>query len=109
MQQDIRHLESEVQRLWSAYYLARAATQIADAEDALRVNDLDEVENVLMTVGVSLDFAYERTGEQHKGPISEFRMQVGKMHEDVYIRPENMDVRLRRLRQSMLSLVDETQ
>jgi hypothetical protein len=100
-------LRAELRRLWSAYYLARAAIQLADAEDSLRVNDLEETERVLVTAGISLDLAYQQSSEQDKGPISEFRMQVGTMREDLYIRPEDMDDRFRRLRQSMLSLVDE--
>ncbi|NJN65967.1 MAG: hypothetical protein HC884_04255 [Chloroflexaceae bacterium] len=100
-------LRAELRRLWSAYYLVRAALQLADAEASLRVNDLEETERVLVTVGISLDLAYEQSSEQDKGPISEFRMQVGNLREDLYIRPEDMDYRLRRLRQSMLSLVDE--
>jgi hypothetical protein len=104
---DVEQLQTELRSLWSAYYLARAANQIADAEAALRGNDLDEVEQVLVTVGLSLDLAYEQSDEQDKGPISEFRMQVGAIREDVYVRPEDMDLRLRRLRQSMLGLVDE--
>lgn len=107
LREDVALLQTELRSLWSAYYLARAANQIADAEAALRVNDLDEVEQVLATVGLSLDLAYEQSDEQDKGPISDFRMQVGAIREDVYIRPEDMDLRLRRLRQSMLSLVDE--
>lgn len=100
-------LRAELRRLWSAYYLARAAIQLADAEASLRVNDLEETERVLVTAGISLDLAYQQSSEQDKGPISEFRMQVGTMREDLYIRPEDMDDRFRRLRQSMLSLVDE--
>lgn len=105
--EEIQHVQHELQNLWAAYYLARASSQLADAETALRINDVQEVEQVLVTVGRSLDFAYEQSTEQHKGPISEFRMQVGTMREELYIRPDNMDLRLRRLRQSMLSLVDQ--
>jgi hypothetical protein len=105
--QEIVELRREISNLWSAYYLARAASQLADAEAALRVNDLSEVEQVLITVDASLDRAYERSAEQDKGPINEFRLQVGRMHENLRVRPERMDQKLRRLRQSMLSLVDE--
>ncbi len=105
--EEIQQVQYELQNLWAAYYLARASSQLADAETALRINDLQEVEQVLVTVGRSLDFAYEQSTEQHKGPISEFRMQVGTMREKLYVRPDNMDLRLRRLRQSMLSLVDQ--
>jgi hypothetical protein len=103
----IDDLQQEVSRLWSAYYLARAASQLADAEAALRVNELAKVEQVLTTVGASLDRAYDRSPEQEKGPISEFRAQVGRMHADLHVRPDGMDLELQRLRQSMLSLVDE--
>ncbi|NJO06883.1 MAG: hypothetical protein HC876_15925 [Chloroflexaceae bacterium] len=102
-------MRSELDRLWSAYYLARSATQVADAEDALRVNDLDEVERVLVTVGASLNLAYDHSAEQDKGPISEFRVQISNIREELRIRPEGMDDRLRRLRQSMLNLVDENE
>lgn len=104
---ELTRQRAEISRLWSAYYLARAANQLADAEAALRINDLSEVEQVLTTVDASLDRAYERSAEQEKGPINEFRTQVSRIHEDLRIRPEGMDQRLRRLRQSMLSLVDE--
>lgn len=104
---DLASLQREVNRLWSAYYLARAANQVADAEAALRVNDLHEVEQMLITVDASLARAYERSAEQEKGPINEFRIQVGQIHENLRVRPEGMDQQLRRLRQSMLSLVDE--
>jgi hypothetical protein len=105
--QQLTLLQHEISNLWSAYYLARAASQLADAEAALRINDLNEVEQVLITVDASLDRAYDRSTEQHKGPINEFRMQIGRMYENLRIRPEGMDQQLRRLRQSMLSLVDE--
>ncbi len=97
----------EIRNLWSAYYLARAASQLADAEAAMRSNDLEEVRQVLVTVRVSLDSAYEQGTEQHKGPIQEFRLQISAIYEELYNRPEHMDQRMRRLRQSMLSLVDE--
>lgn len=100
-------LRADVSRLWSAYHLARASSQLADAEAALRINDLNEVERVLVTVGISLDQAYERSLEQDKGPISAFRAEVGQMHEELRRRPDNIDLQLRRLRQSMLNLVDE--
>jgi hypothetical protein len=106
--QQIALLQHEISDLWSAYYLARAANQIADAETALRSNDVDEVEQVLITVDASLDRAYAHSAEQDKGPINEFRMQIGRIYEDVRVRPEGIDQHLRRLRQSMLSLVDKS-
>lgn len=107
MIRELRSLRAELRDLWSAYYLARAAIQLADAEVALRINNLDEIERLLATAAVSLDLAYEHSSEQDKGPIREFRVQVGAMHEDLAIRPENLDLRMRRLRQSMLSLANQ--
>jgi hypothetical protein len=107
MNRELQDLRAELRELWSAYYLARAAIQLADAEVALRVNDRAEVERLLVTAAVSLDLAYEHSSEQNKGPIREFRARVGAMHEDLAIRPENMDLRMRRLRQSMLSLANQ--
>jgi hypothetical protein len=104
--QQLAELRRDMNRLWSAYYLSRAASQIADAEAALRINNLSEAEQVLVTVGISLDQAYDWSAEQEKGPISEFRMQIGRMHAHLYTRPEGMDQRLRLLRQGMLSLVN---
>jgi hypothetical protein len=106
--EEVAELRREVNRLWSALYLARAANQLADAEAALRINNLSEVEQVLATVSASLEQAYERSAEQEKGPISEFRVQVSRMYSDLRVRPEGMDQRLRRLRQSMLTLMDES-
>lgn len=103
---EIGKLQAEQRRLWSAYYLVRAASQLADAEAALHSNDVTEVEQVLVMVGISLDRAYGQSAEQNKGPISEFRMLVGELHEDLRIRPEGMDQRLHWMRQSVLSLVD---
>jgi hypothetical protein len=103
----IGKLQAEQRRLWSAYYLVRAASQLADAEAALHSNDVTEVEQVLVMVGISLDRAYGQSAEQNKGPISEFRMLVGELHEDLRIRPEGMDQRLHWMRQSVLSLVDD--
>ncbi len=105
--QEILDLRAELRRVWSAYYLMRAAAQLSDAETVLRVNELDEVERALVTVRVSLDHAYDFSAEQNKGPIGEFRLRVSDMHEDLRVRPEGMDQRLRRLRQAMLSLVEE--
>lgn len=106
--QQIAVLQHELNRLWSAFYLSRAANQIADAEAALRINDLTEVEQTLATIDTSLDRAYDRSPEQEKGPISEFQMEIGRIHADLRVRPEGVDQQLQRLRRSMLSLIDET-
>ncbi len=107
LSQEVLDLQVDVNRIWSAYYLMRAANQLADAEDALQMNDLDEVESLLVTVNASLNQAYDLSTEQDKAPIGEFRMRVGAVHENLRVRPEGSDQQLRRLRQDMLSLIDE--
>lgn len=99
-------LRREMERLWSAYYLARAANQIADAEAALQINNFDHVEQSVTAAAASVNRAYEYSAEQEKGPISEFRAQLSTLREEVRVRPEGMDQRLRSLRQRMLSLAD---
>ncbi len=105
--EELATVRGDVQRLWGAYYLARAASQLADAEDALRANDLTAVEQTLVTVGASLDQAYARSAEQYKGPLSTFRTTVATIYGDLRVRPEGSDVALRQLRQNMLSLIED--
>lgn len=106
LSQEIIDLRAEQQTLRSSLYLMRAATLLADAETALNANRLDEVERLLLTARVSLDHAYAISAEQEKGPIGEFRLQVGRLRNDLRLRPEGLDLRLRRLRTDMLSLID---
>lgn len=104
---DILDLKEEDRRLWSALYLLRAAAQLDDAAAALQVNDLDEADRTLLTAYRSLDRAYAFSAEQEKGPIDTFRMTVSQIRDDLRLRPEGADRRLRQLRSLVLSLVDE--
>jgi hypothetical protein len=107
LSQELLDLQIRVDELWSGVYIARAATQLVDAESALRLNDTSEVERILVVVDASLALAYERSGDLNKGPISEFRSQVSQIRDDLYIRPEGIDQKLKVLRQRMVSLVEE--
>lgn len=100
-------MRAEIDRLWTAVYLARSMNQIADAEAALRTNDLEAVEQLLVAVDDSLALAYERAADPDKDPIEQLRRDVGEIHNDLRIRPEGMDIRLRRLRQRILTLIEE--
>lgn len=104
---DILDLKEENRRLWSALYLLRAAAQIDDAAIALQVNDLDEADRTLLTAYRSLDRAYAFSAEQEKGPIDTFRLTLSQIRDDMRLRPEGLDRRLRQLRSLILSLVDE--
>lgn len=103
----ILDLEDENRRLWSAIYLLRAASQIDDSITALEGNDIAEADRTLLAVYRSLDRAYAFSAEQEKGPIDTFRLELSSIRDDLRVRPEGADRRLRQLRQLMLSLVDE--
>jgi hypothetical protein len=103
----ILDLQEQNRQLWSAIYLLRAAAQVSDAVAALGDNDLDGADRTLLTVYRSLERAYAFSAEQEKGPIDTFRLEVSAIRDDLRVRPDGADRRLRQLRQLMLSLVDE--
>lgn len=104
---ELLDLEEQDRQLWSALYLLRAALQIDDALIALQGNDIAEADRTLITVYRSLDRAYDFSAEQEKGPIDTFRLQLSQIRDDLRVRPEGADRRLRQLRRLVLSLVDE--
>jgi len=87
--------------------LARAISQVSDAEAQLRANNLESVAQSLVAVDGSLELAYERADESAKSPIAELRRTAGVLRDDLYIRPEGMDARLTVLRQTILTLIGE--
>lgn len=105
--QELLDLRAENDRIWSAIYLSRAISQIADAETALRENNLERVDQMLVATDDSLALAYGRTSDALRDPIAQLRRDAGGLREDLYLRPEGMDVRLVRLRQTLLALIAE--
>jgi hypothetical protein len=103
----ILDLEAQDRRLRSALYLLRAVAQLDDALVALQANQFAEADRALLLVYRSLDQAYAFSAEQDKGPIDTFRLQLSQIRDDLPLRPEGADRRLRQLRGLMLSLVDE--
>jgi hypothetical protein len=55
----------------------------------------------------SLMLAYARTPPALRDPIAQLRRDAGAIREDLYLRPEGMDTRLARFRQSLLALIAE--
>jgi hypothetical protein len=104
--QIVTDLRAEDSRLWGAIYLSRALSQISDAEAALRANDLPTVDQTLLAVDESLALAYARADSAGSDPIDQLRREAGTMREDLYLRPEGMDARLARLRQTILALIE---
>ncbi len=105
--QELLDLRAENIRLWATIYLMRSISQIADAETSLRANDMSSVAQTLVAVDESLAQAFDRSGDAVKDPIRELRRETEAMREDLYLRPENMDLRLARLRQTILALIEE--
>lgn len=105
--QELADLRAEDQKIWTAIYLARAISQIAEAEGAMRANDLDAVDQSLIAVDGSLALAYARAADGQSDPIAQIRRDASAMREDLYLRPEGMDARLARLRQTILALIEE--
>jgi hypothetical protein len=105
--QELLDLRTEDDRIWSAIYLSRAISQVADAENALRVNDLERADQTLVAIDASLGLAYARTPDTMRDPIVQLRRDAGALREDLYLRPEGMDLRLARFRQTLLALIAE--
>lgn len=104
---ELLDLRAENRRLWSTIYLLRAAAHLDDAIATLQVNDPVETDRTLLAAYRSLDQAYAFSAEQEKGPIDTFRLQLSQIRDDLRLRPEGLDRRLRQLRRLVLSLVDE--
>jgi hypothetical protein len=109
-QQELADIRAEADRKQAQIYLLLAIVQIDDAEAALRTNELSSVGQSLVAIDNSLDLAYaryERAGDSARDAIAQRRIEVGKMHDDLYLYPEGMDARLSTLRQLTLALITE--
>lgn len=104
--QELIDLRAQDERLWAAMYLMRALHHLADAETLLRANDFARVEQTLAAIDEALAQAYVRAAEADRDPISQIRSDVGGIREDLYLRPEGMDIRLARVRQSIMTLIE---
>jgi len=109
-QQELADIRAEGDRKQAQIYLLLAIVQIDDAEAALRSNELVSVGQSLVAIDNSLDLAYTRyddAGDSARDAIAQRRIEVGKMHDDLYLYPEGMDVRLSTMRQLTLALITE--
>ena len=100
-------VQAETQALWSAVYLSRALLHTSDAELALQSNDMARVEQVLLALDDALQQAASYANGVLRDPIEQLRRDVIIIRQDLYSRPDGMDVRLQRIRQSLLTLVGE--
>jgi hypothetical protein len=111
-EQELADIRAEGDRKQAQIYLLLAIVQIDDAENALRSNELASVDQSLVAIDNSLNLAYaryERAGDSARDAVAQRRMEVGKLHDDLYLYPEGMDQRLNTLRQLTLALITEQQ
>ncbi len=104
--QEVIDLRTQDDRLWAAIYLMRALNHLADAEASLRVNDFARVEQTLTAIDDALAQAYARAADADRDPIVQIRRDIGSIREDLYPRPEGMDMRLARVRQAIMTLIE---
>jgi hypothetical protein len=104
--QELIDLRAQDDRLWAAMYLMRALNHLADAEASLRMNDFARVEQTLTTIDDALAQAYARAADADRDPITQIRRDIGIIREDLYLRPEGMDMRLARVRQTIMTLIE---
>jgi hypothetical protein len=109
-QQELADVRAEGDLKQAQIYLLLAIVQMDDAQAALRANELASVDQSLVAIDNSLNLAYaryERAGDSARDAVAQRRMEVGKMHDDLYLYPEGMDQRLDTLRQLTLALITE--
>jgi hypothetical protein len=109
-QQEIADVRAEGDLKQAQIYLLLAIVQMDDAQAALRSNELASVDQSLVAIDNSLNLAYtryQRAGDSARDAVAQRRMEVGKMHDDLYLYPEGMDQRLDTLRQLTLALITE--
>ena len=111
-QQELADVRAEADRKQAQIYLLLAVVQIDDAELALRSNELASVDQSLVAIDNSLQLAYtsyEHAGDSARDAVAQRRMEVSKLHDDLYLYPESMDQRLGQLRQLVLALITDQQ
>jgi hypothetical protein len=109
-QQELADIRAEADRKQAQIYLLMAIVQIDEAQAALRTNDLASVDQSLVAIDNSLNLAYMRyelAGDSARDAVAQRRVEVGKLHDDLYLYPEGMDQRLDTLRQLTLALITE--
>lgn len=109
-EQELADVRAESDRKQAQIYLLMAIVQMDDAQAALRMNELASVDQSLVAIDNSLSLAYQRydsAADSARDAVAQRRIEVGKMHDDLYLYPEGMDQRLDTLRQLTLALITQ--
>lgn len=104
---DLLDLRAEDDELRVALWLLRGLNHLADADLALRINNAEAAERALLTTDEALRVAEVRANDALRDPITQLRREVGGVRDDLYLRPQGLDTRIARLRQSILALIGE--
>ena len=103
--QEILDVKADTAALWSAVYLTRALAHASDAEAALARNDLTGTAQMLLLMDDALQRAAIPATSAVRDPIEQIRRDIVAVRQDLYVRPNGLDVRIKRLRQSLLTLI----
>lgn len=103
--QELLDVKADTAALWSAVYLSRALAHLSDAEGTLAHNDLNGTAQMLVLLDDTLQRASVTAASEVRDPIEQIRRDVVTVRQDLYMRPNGLDKRLRRVRQALLTLI----
>lgn len=103
--QELLDVKADTAALWSALYLTRGLAHLSDAEASLTNNDLAGTAQTLVLLDDALQRAGLTAASNVRDPIEQIRRDVVAVRQDLYMRPNGLDKRLRRVRQALLTLI----
>lgn len=103
--QEMLDVKADTAALWCAVYLTRALAHASDAEAALARNDMTGAAQMLLLMNDALQRAAVTATSAVRDPIEQMHRDVVTVRQDLYLRPNGLDVRITRLRQSLLTLI----
>jgi len=103
--QEIRDVKADTAALWSAIYLTRALAHASDAEADLARNDMTGTAQMLLLMDDALQRAAVTATSAVRDPIEQIHRDIVAVRQDLYVRPNGLDVRIKRVRQSLLTLI----
>lgn len=103
--QELLDVKADTAALWSALYLSRGLAHLSDAEVLLLNNDLAGTAQTLVLLDDALQRAGLTAASNVRDPIEQIRRDVVAVRQDLYMRPNGLDKRLRRVRQALLTLI----
>lgn len=103
--QELLDVKADTAALWSALYLSRGLAHLSDAEVLLLNNDMAGTAQTLVLLDDALQRAGTTAASNVRDPIEQIRRDVVAVRQDLYMRPNGLDKRLRRVRQALLTLI----